>query len=72
MFMVVRKSNLILLACIVLVFGFTVSLWFGNATEHSNDEAIAAFAVPTSGRVIVIDAGHGEIVNTINLSMYDY
>ena len=56
MFVVIRKSNLILAAAIILIFGYTVSLWFGGA-EH---EIVPAFAVPTSGRVIVIDAGHGE------------
>jgi len=56
MFIVFRKSNLILFSVIILVFGYTVSLW---ATRSDAEEAVATFAVPASGRVIVIDAGHG-------------
>ena len=59
MFMVIRKSNIILLACILLVFGYTVSLWAGNGAENEAVQAVVlTFAVPTSGAVIVIDAGH--------------
>jgi len=56
MFIVLRKSNLILFSVIVLVFGYTVSLW---ATQGETEEVVATFAAPASGRVIVIDAGHG-------------
>jgi len=59
MFIVIRKSNIILLACITLISFYTFSLWLNRAEPA--EEAIATFAASTSGRVIVIDAGHGGI-----------
>jgi len=62
MFLVLRKNNIILFACIVLVSFFTFSLWLNRANEEIiPNEAVATFAAPTSGRVVVIDAGHGAL-----------
>jgi len=64
MFIVLRKSNLILALCVILVLGYSVSLWVTRgdsdfASGNAEEEAVATFATPASGRVIVIDAGHG-------------
>ncbi|MCL2837937.1 MAG: hypothetical protein FWE04_02570 [Oscillospiraceae bacterium] len=59
MFIVVRRSNLILLVCIMLTSFYAFSLWLNRAEPA--EEAIATFASPSSGRVIVIDAGHGAL-----------
>jgi len=62
MFVVLRKNNIILFICIVMVSFMTFSLWFNREErEVESNEAIATFAVATSGRVIVIDAGHGGV-----------
>ena len=58
MFVVIRKSSVILMACIMLVFGYAVSLWVGG---DELEAVVATFAAPTSGRIIVIDAGHGAL-----------
>lgn len=62
MFLVLRKNNIILFVCIVLVSFFAFSLWLNRGdAEVAPNEAVATFAVPTSGRIIVIDAGHGAL-----------
>ena len=61
MFMVLRKSNIILAVCIMLVFVYTALLWLGGGGRNEAIEAVVpTFAAPTAGAVIVIDAGHGE------------
>jgi len=61
MFLVLRKNNIILFICVTLLVWGGTALWLNRAEEP--DEAIAAFASPTSGAVIVIDAGHGALHN---------
>ena len=62
MFFVLRKNNIILFICIVLISFSTFSLWLNRADrETASNEAIATFAAPTSGRIIIIDAGHGAL-----------
>ena len=46
---------MILLACLALIFSGAATLLFTRAEPNVD----TTFAAPTSGRVIVIDAGHG-------------
>ena len=62
MFIVLRKNNIILFTCIVLITYFTCKILIRDREQTS----VATFAIPTEGKVVVIDAGHGGKFNTIN------
>lgn len=60
MFITVHKKSVALLLALILVFtGLAVTLCFrqGAVTE----DAVEVFAVPTTNKVVIIDAGHGGI-----------
>ena len=57
MFMVLRKNSIILFACVVLILSGAVTLML----TRNEPEDLEAFALSASGRVVVIDAGHGDM-----------
>ena len=59
MFFVVHKNSAVLVSVIALVCIITAAIRLG----HGSDESKPAFSVPTSNKVVVIDAGHGGIDN---------
>lgn len=58
MILIVRRLNLLLIILICILSYMTFNLY--NPHRESHLESIPTFALPTSNKVIVIDAGHGE------------
>lgn len=60
MFITVRKKNIVLLFALIFTFiGLSAVIHLRHSTE--TEKAAEVFAIPTTNKVVIIDAGHGGI-----------